>query len=175
MFTCIENGPASADETAKVILICGKICSGKTTYAKKLARELKGVRLSCDEIMLSLFGQHLGDRHEEILGKTLTYLFKKSLELRETGIPVIIDYGFWQRGYREEANEFYAQHSLKPEWHYIDVTPEVWRRNIDRRNEAVLKNETADYFVDEHIIAKFQNPLDEPTKEEMDVWFVNQY
>jgi uridine kinase len=34
MFTCIENGPASADEISKVILICGKICSGKTTYAK---------------------------------------------------------------------------------------------------------------------------------------------
>jgi uridine kinase len=33
---------------AKVILICGKICSGKTTYAKRLLCENKAVLLSTD-------------------------------------------------------------------------------------------------------------------------------
>ena len=37
----------------KVIMICGKLCSGKSTYAKKLQQEGKAVVLSIDEIMLA--------------------------------------------------------------------------------------------------------------------------
>jgi len=54
---------------AKIILICGKICSGKTTYAKNIMEKNKAVLLSVDEITLTLFGQHLGNRHEEIAEK----------------------------------------------------------------------------------------------------------
>ena len=43
---------------AKVILICGKICSGKSTYAQQLRRENRAVVLSIDEVMLAFFGQH---------------------------------------------------------------------------------------------------------------------
>jgi len=54
---------------AKVILICGKICSGKTTYAKNIMEKNKAVLLSVDEITLTLFGQHLGSEHDEIAKK----------------------------------------------------------------------------------------------------------
>ena len=40
---------------AKVFLICGKICSGKSTYARKLMENRQAVLLSADEIMLALF------------------------------------------------------------------------------------------------------------------------
>lgn len=30
-------------------LMCGKICSGKTTFAEKLRKDINGVILSCDE------------------------------------------------------------------------------------------------------------------------------
>jgi predicted kinase len=56
---------------AKVILICGKICSGKTTYTKKLIEENKAVLLSCDEITFALFGQYIGEKHDEMVEKTL--------------------------------------------------------------------------------------------------------
>ena len=76
---------------AKVILICGKICSGKTTYANKLKAESGAVLLSVDEVMLTLFGQHCGDRHDEYAAKTKEYLYAKSLELLGMGIDVILD------------------------------------------------------------------------------------
>jgi alpha-mannosidase len=41
--------------TPQAILLCGKLCAGKTTYARRLAPELGAVILSVDEIMLSLF------------------------------------------------------------------------------------------------------------------------
>lgn len=46
----------------KVHLMCGKICSGKTTFAQKLRKEIKGVVLSVDEITLSLLGQDAGEK-----------------------------------------------------------------------------------------------------------------
>ena len=40
---------------AKVIMTCGRICCGKTTYAQKLREERNAVILSIDEITLTLF------------------------------------------------------------------------------------------------------------------------
>ena len=40
---------------AEVIMMCGRICSGKSTYAKRLSREKNAVILSVDEITLALF------------------------------------------------------------------------------------------------------------------------
>ena len=50
---------------AKVILLCGKLCCGKTTYAEHLRAQNKAVLLSIDEVMLTIFGQYTGDRHDE--------------------------------------------------------------------------------------------------------------
>lgn len=47
---------------SSVILICGKLCCGKTTYAERMRGRRKAVLLSVDEITLSLFGQHCGDK-----------------------------------------------------------------------------------------------------------------
>ena len=45
---------------AKVMLLCGKICSGKTTYCNRLREKERAVLLSCDEVESHLFHQSLG-------------------------------------------------------------------------------------------------------------------
>ena len=75
---------------AKVYLICGKICCGKTTYANKICAENNAVLLSVDEITLALFGQHCGDKHDEYVERTEKYLLNKSLELIKNKINVVI-------------------------------------------------------------------------------------
>ena len=40
---------------SKVIMTCGMICCGKSTYAKKLQAEQNAVILSVDDITLTLF------------------------------------------------------------------------------------------------------------------------
>lgn len=159
----------------KVILICGTICSGKTTYAKKLIKENKAVLLSCDEIMLDLYGQYCGDKHEEIQERTMKYLFKKSLELFKIGTNVILDSGFWSKSKREEATKFYMQNGITPEWHYIDVSTEVWLKNVEKRNKAVKKAETNAYYVDENIAKKVLSMFEVPTLDEIDIWYTNNW
>ena len=65
---------------AKVILICGKICSGKSTYAEQMRVQNHAALLSVDEITLALFGQHCGDKHDDYVERTQNYLLDKSLE-----------------------------------------------------------------------------------------------
>lgn len=155
---------------AKVILICGKICSGKSTYAEQLRRENKAAVLSVDEVMLAIFGQHCGDKHDEYADKTQSYLFQKSLELVGSGIDVILDWGFWQRAKRDSARAFYVSRGIKCEFHCIDISDETWKARLRKRNAAVLAGEAEAYFVDENLAAKFQSRFEMPGRDEIDVW-----
>ena len=78
----------------KAILICGKICSGKSFYTETLRKKLGAAVLSCDEITLSVFDGNLGDKHDEICNRIHDYLFGKSVELLEIGVNIILEWGF---------------------------------------------------------------------------------
>ena len=158
---------------AKLVLICGKLCSGKTTYSKRLAKELNAVRLSCDDIMLSLFGKDLGDKHDEVADRVQKFLVQQSLEIYENGVSVIVDFGFWQKARREKATAFYNERGIQTEWHYIEIEDAIWKRNIKKRNAAVLAEETLDYYVDEGLAKKCESLFEKPSKEEIDVWYSN--
>ncbi|BCN30994.1 AAA family ATPase [Anaeromicropila herbilytica] len=160
---------------AKIIIVCGKICVGKSTYSKKLMLEQKAVRLNPDELMKTFCGEFLGDRHEEVLQQTLNYIYKKAIEIYSTGINVIVDGGFWQRNYREEATQYFIEHNITPEWHYVDISDDLWKKNIEKRNREVERGTSEDYYVDEYILDKFSNPADKPKSSEIDVWYKNDY
>lgn len=151
---------------AKVILIAGKICSGKSTLAEKLRLQNKAVVLSTDEITLAIFGQHIGENHDEVVENTQKYLFHKSLELIECGINVILDWGFWQKQEREEAKMFFAERNIETEFYFIDISEQEWKKRIEKRNKAITENHLSAYFVDENLRIKFSNLFETPTKDE---------
>lgn len=153
----------------KVILICGKIGCGKTTYAKKLCRESGTVLLSVDEIMLALFGQHAGEMHDEYARRTQEYLFQKSLELLDAGLDVILDWGFWTKSGREQAKAFYRTHGRDCRLVYLDVPDEIWKERLESRNRAVESGAESAYYVDENLAAKFAARFQPPEPGEIDL------
>ena len=155
---------------AKVILICGKPCSGKTTYAKSLLKANSAVILSTDEIGFALFGAYGLYEHGCVVEKLVKYLYGKSLEIIEAGINVIIDWGFWTQSERQEITTFYKKHNVAFEWHYIDVPNEVLRENLNKRNNEIEKGLTQSYYFDINLINDFWERFEAPTKDEMDVW-----
>ena len=155
---------------AKVILICGKICSGKSTYAENLRMENKAVLLSIDEIMLALFGFYVGNKHDECVEKIEKYLFDKSVEIIENGIDVIFDLGLWTKDERRYAKEFYSSRGIEHEIHYISISDETWRVRLDKRNRAVSAGEIMAYPVDDNLAAKFAAIFEMPDRDEIDVW-----
>ncbi|MCM1055649.1 MAG: ATP-binding protein [Bacteroides sp.] len=155
----------------KAILICGKICCGKTTYAKPLLKKEKAVLLSCDEISLSLFPDGLGEKHDEVMPIIKGYLYKKSLEIIEAGASVVLDWGFWSKAERKYARDFYFQNGTDCELHYIDLTDERRLKNIKARNEEVKEKKISAYFADEGLIQKCDRLFEPPSENEINVFF----
>ena len=154
---------------AKVIMTCGRICSGKSTYSEKLRTELNAVVLSVDEITLALFGQDAGEMHDTYVERAEKYLYEKSLDIIGVGVNVILDWGFWTKREREEARSFHGTHGIPCEFHYIDISDEEWARRLQKRNAAVQAGETDAYYVDEGLAMKFGSIFEAPDSSEIDV------
>ena len=154
----------------KVYLMCGKICSGKTTHANQLRTEHRAVVLSVDEITLALFGQDAGDQHDTYVERAENYLYHKSLEILESGINVVLDWGFWTKQERDYARDFYGSRNVEYEFHYIDISDSEWEKHLRQRNRDVLERRTDAYYVDEGLAAKFAYIFEKPDRSEIDVW-----
>lgn len=156
---------------AKIIAICGKICSGKTYYANKIKAKENAVILSCDEVTKDLFDNDLGGAHDAMTAKIRDYLCKKSAELVGIGCTVILDWGFWRAADRKRISEFYRLRGVICEWHYIDVDDETWQKNIEERNQRIRKGEGgSDYYLDDGLLEKCLSRWQAPIKDEIDVW-----
>ena len=154
----------------KVILICGKIGSGKTTYANKLAKQLNAVNISQDELMLGLFSAELyyqePKKYLDYCSKVEEYVKRKSGQAAKAGAVVICENGFWSRSERDELRKFYFDMEVKCELHYIDTPEEQRLKNIHYRNEEIQQGKDHFYLTDDNDINHF---FDIPNDCEIDV------
>jgi predicted kinase len=159
----------------KIILICGKICSGKSYYAERLSKQESAVILSCDEIAFDLSLNTIKDsgEHDAMMDRIAGYLYRKAAEIAGYGANVILDFGFWRKNTRESVSEYFKKRNIPFEWHYIDISDADWEINIEKRNQLVLENKVNAYFMDEGLLSKLLLQFDKPSKDEIDVWFVN--
>lgn len=158
----------------KVILICGKICSGKTFYCKTLQQKYNAVLLSCDEIESLIFHHSLGEKHDIVAADIQKYLLKKAIDIINADCNVVLDWGFWTKAERAKVSDYYKSNGIEYEWHYVDVTDEIWKSNISARNEAVISGKSDGYYIDEGLLNKINSSFEIPAKDEMDVWYINQ-
>ena len=152
----------------RVVMICGKICSGKTTYSKKICKQEKAVLLSVDELMIGLFGQNTGDRHDEYVEKIKEYFLEKTVELINAGTSVVLDWGLWTRSERTKLKSFYSERNIAAEIHYIELDDIVWQKRIAERNEAVKTDGSVGYYIDENLKHKFNEIFEIPEQSEID-------
>ena len=152
---------------SKVIMTCGKICCGKTTYARKLEEELGAVVLSIDEVMLALFPDGAGEMHDAYARRTEQYLLSLSLKILESGTDVILDWGLWTRAQRDRLREFYRANHFQSEIHYLRIDRPEWEKRIHGRNERPA--DASCYYVDEGLLEKVESLFEEPSEDEIDL------
>lgn len=147
----------------KIILLIGKIASGKTTYARKLG----GMLISCDQLMQSMFPGGCGEHHDVLAERARKYLFDLARQCTAAGVTPVVDFGFWTPAMRQEAID--ALSGCELEWHYLDISEEEWHRRIEGRNAAILAGQgsPSDYFVDEGLLQKVNSLFVPPTEEEL--------
>ena len=104
------------------------------------------------------------------VGKLEQFFFQKSVEIVETGINVVLDWGFWTKSERDFAKQFYGSRGIEYEFHYISINDEEWYRRLDKRNKDVQEKKSDAYYVDEGLAEKFKSIFEIPGKDEIDVW-----
>ncbi len=134
---------------ATLHLMVGLPCSGKTTLAQQLERELPALRLTPDEWQIRLFGQDAEelehDARHSLIESMLWNIASRALEL---GMNVILDFGFWAREEREDYRSRAKQLGAASEVHFLDVPEDDLLRRLRERNshpsqDSFLITETA--------------------------------
>lgn len=156
---------------AKIILICGKICSGKSYYANQIKNNNNAVILSIDEATYDLINNEQNEFFNVFAKRVNNYLRKKAVQIVKSGANVILDWGFWSKSERKEMTQFCKDSNIEYEWHYINISNDMWKKNILQRNQKVLSgNGGSDFYLDEGLINKLKSLFEVPQKQEIDVW-----
>ncbi len=151
----------------KVLIMCGKICSGKSTYAEKLKLENKAVILSVDELTLALFENQAGEKLDFYVEKLKEYFLKKSLDIVEAGVDVILDWGFWTKKERDYAREFYDSRNISYQFYYMNVGIDEWKKRILKRNQEIKREQLEAYPIDKGLLSKVEKMFEEPDRKEL--------
>lgn len=155
---------------AKVILVCGKICSGKSYYSRSIKDALNAVIISPDEATYDLINNEQGEFYNIFSKRLVEYLTKKVGEIAQAGANVIFERGLWTKADRLKTVKYYKDRNIECEIHYVKVDDETWKKNIAERNKKVKDgNGGFDFYLDEGLMKKLESFWEEPTEEEIDV------
>ena len=155
---------------SKIIAICGKICCGKSYYAKQIKEKENAVVLSTDEATYDLIDNEQGELYDVFAERVNKYLMKKAVEIVKAGCNVILDWGFWTRAERQETTKYFNQFGIDVEWHYVDIEQSRWKQLIEERNNKIKNgNGGSNFYVDEGLMEKLLSKFEEPTRDEINV------
>ena len=154
----------------KVILICGKICSGKSYYSRMIKDDFDAVIISPDEATYELINNEQGEFYNVFSERLNKYLTKKVGEIAQAGANVIFERGLWSKKDREQIVKYYRDKNIDCEIHYVCVDDETWKQNIAERNKRVEEgNGGSDFYLDEGLMRKLESMWEEPTEKEFDI------
>ena len=149
---------------ACVYLLCGKTGSGKTTFARKLESERRAFRLSLDELMLPLFGEHMPRPvFEQRSLACKEVLLGISERLLAFGSNVVLDWGFWSKAERSAVRARFSAAGAAVQLLYFALPDEQLQQRLQARN-AQLPPGT--YAISEEMFQLFNQWFEPPSADE---------
>lgn len=150
---------------ATLHLMVGLPCSGKTTYAKKLAEREKALVLTPDVWQLKLFGQDFpGPYHDERHNNIENIIWDVAARVLSLGTSVILDFGFWAKSERADFRQRAKELNVNFQIHFLDVSIEELIVRLEKRNVQV-DNEA--FHIPIVYLEQWHKQFEPPTPEEM--------
>lgn len=151
-----------------VTLLCGKIGCGKTTLAKQLREQTGAVLLSADDLLLTVFTECLGEKHDETNARCLLYLYDMAAQLDSLGISSVIDAGFWTRESRKIARKFFTDRNISFKLYYMEIPEDLRYTRIMARNERLRKSPRREFILNEETLRRLDAKFEIPSADEYD-------
>lgn len=143
-------------DTRTLHLTVGLPGVGKTTLARRLAREYKAVRFTPDEWMIPLFGEPEGDGKRDILEGRLLWTAHEVLGI---GGSVVLDFGCWTAAERWAVRAVAEHAGGHFHLHFVGL-PEAERRARATARWEADRGSTFEMSADDHerFLSLFQPP-----------------
>ena len=151
-------------EMTTLHLMIGLPCSGKTTYARELAKETNSLLLTPDVWQSELFpndaaGERVAYENHFKIEKIMWDVAERVLSM---GCNVILDFGCWTRVERDDFRNRAKMLGVEFKLHYMNVPHSELYRRLEERNKNlpegavyIPKSEMDKY------IPMFQPPTDD--------------
>ncbi|MBN1617259.1 MAG: ATP-binding protein [Spirochaetales bacterium] len=152
---------------AEVVLCCGKVCSGKSTFTRILEKEYGFYAFSVDEWMLQLYDE-TEDRaiFESNLRRCTELIYRVSEHIltKRRDNNIALDFGFWKKEDRKTVvRRFDAQgFAVSVVYFPIALSQQVSFMN-KRQSVAGMRHYTFDDITIETLNAYFEEPDSDET------------
>lgn len=151
---------------AVLYITCGKVCSGKSVYIKRLAEKENIAAFSADELMLSVYDECLGENHRKAEFACMKYLIKKACELVGLGISAAVDAGFWFREERDWVRGYLEEKGVKAVWLYFEAGLDTRQKRLYARNVELESSSGREYIIDDEMLKRFDSLFEAPGEDE---------
>jgi len=155
---------------SKVHIVFGPQGAGKSTYSRKVSKEVDGVHLSIDDWMWRLYGEDLPKPMNlawimERVERCEQQIWSTSKKISECGCEVILDLGFTKLAKRELFKTLANDADIAVQLHYVDAPHSMRRGRVLERN--IEKGETFSFEVTAGMFDFMEREFEKPTEEEL--------
>ena len=155
---------------ARLILVCGPVGAGKTTYSLSLSKDVGAVRFSIDPWMQTLFSKDMTSLDYswmiERVNRCYEQIWDVSEQILSLGGNVVLDLGFTTKEQRKLFSNWAKELDINSEIHYLDASKDVRKKRVNKRNSE--KDSSVYSFEVTDMMFNFMEPRFEvPDQEEL--------
>ena len=152
---------------SEIVLCCGKVCSGKSTFASLLKRGHGWHHFSSDAWMLHFY-EPTTDRvlFDERLAKCEEMIYGVSEQILAGGGDVVLDAGFWKRNERAIVRARFESLGHRVAIVYFPISLERQLEYMRARNES---GTPGSYRFDRGTVIALNRFFEPPTPEEQTI------
>ena len=155
---------------ARLVLACGPVGVGKTTYSLSLCKDIGAVRFSIDPWMQTLFSKDMTSLDYswmiERVNRCYEQIWNVSEQILMLDGKVVLDLGFTTKAQRGVFCERAKSLNFVPEIHYLAAPEDVRKKRVEKRN--IEKDPSVYSFEVTDIMFNFMEPKFEiPDNEEL--------
>ena len=124
---------------SKIHIVFGPQGAGKSTYSKKLSKEVNGIYFSIDDWMWKLFGADLPKSMNlkwinERIERCETHIWELSKNITTCGCEVILDLGFTKLAKRKKFKLLAKEMNIPTQVHFINAPHAIRKQRVLERN-----------------------------------------